>query len=132
MPDVNAGQSEARFELLYTIYARRLRAYIAARLGSRYELADDLSQDAWLEVWRSLHTMKAADDRAFGWLATIARRVICRHFRLARSTREEATDFGGPRSRLLPQAPAAEDVALVRETARMELAGSPTPVGVAA
>ena len=118
MPDVSAGQSpvggenEARFELLHTLYARRLRAYIAARLGACYDLTDDMSQDAWLEVWRSLHMLRADDDRAFGWLATIARRVICRHFRLARSTREEATDFGGPRARLLPKAPAAEDVAL--------------------
>jgi RNA polymerase sigma factor (sigma-70 family) len=124
MPDVSAGQSptgdeEARFELLYVVYGRRVRSYVAARLGRKdFHLAEDLAQETWLEVWRSLASLRAADDAAFGWLAVIARRVISRHFRRHRNVCETPTDYTGPAVRLLPTAPAAEDIAVARETAR--------------
>ncbi|WP_461014500.1 sigma factor, partial [Streptomyces daliensis] len=63
-PPGDQDENRARFELLYVIYFRRLHAYIAARLGRRFGLADDISQDTWLEVWRSLPTLRASDDRA--------------------------------------------------------------------
>jgi RNA polymerase sigma factor (sigma-70 family) len=132
MPDISAGQPE-RFELLYTIYGRRVRSYIAAYLGRPdYHLTEDLSQETWLEVWKSLAKLRAADDKAFGWLATIARRVVIHHFRLARN-REKPTDFhGGAGARWLLAAPAAEDQAVANLTAREMLADSPAPLGVAA
>ncbi|WP_461014520.1 RNA polymerase sigma factor, partial [Streptomyces daliensis] len=95
-------------------------------------LADDISQDTWLEVWRSLPTLRASDDRAFGWLAVIARRTICRHFRRASATRETPTPFEGVTARLLPSAPSAEEVAVERVTAAAMLRDPASPLGVAA
>ncbi|MET8680055.1 hypothetical protein ABZW18_21340 [Streptomyces sp. NPDC004647] len=72
-------------------------------------------------------------NRTSGLLRTIARRVIADHFRLARNTRENATDFGDWfEARRLPAAPAAEDHAVERITALAMLADSPAPLGVAA
>ncbi|MCH6162029.1 RNA polymerase sigma factor [Streptomyces marispadix] len=139
MPDASAGQplgggeNEARFESLHTLYARRLRAYIAARLGVRFHLTDDLAQDTWIEVWRSLHLLRADETETFGWLASVARRVITHHVRRERS-REVAVDFGGPHARLLAKAPAAEDVAMARATTRavVEVLVRTSALGVAA
>lgn len=121
-----------RLTLLFTIYNERLVRTLRARLGSNWHLADDLAQDTWLLVTRKLHTCRATDDRAFPWISTVARTATTAHFRRARNVREAATDFSGAASRMLPSAPAAEDVAVSRIIALMLAADSPAPLGVAA
>ncbi|MFB6955353.1 RNA polymerase sigma factor [Streptomyces niveus] len=99
-----------------------------ARLGSRWHLADDLAQDTWVQVAKSLPKFRGTDDRAFTWLCVIAQRVTADHFRLARHTREVATDFTGPAGSL-QLAPAAEDIAIERITALTDPAAAmPTDV----
>lgn len=122
---------EQRVARLYVLYGRRIRAYIAARLGADYRLAEDLSQDAWLMACKQIGQLRAEDERAFGWLACIARGAIAAHYRRARS-REVPADFGGPLGRLLPQAPAADDIALARMALRVLMTGPEARVGVAA
>lgn len=128
MTDVSAGQLtiEGRFETLYAMYERSVRRFISSRLDRAVQhLVDDFSQETWLEAWKSLESLKAADEAAFAWLATIARRVISHHFRRPRST-EIVTDFADSvQARRLPSSPAAGDVAVVRLEARELLAQTP-------
>lgn len=140
MNDAIAGHHGAvdRFVALHEMYGRRVSAYVAAILSrtyrrTDYHLVQDLTQDTWVAAWKGLHTLRASDDRAFGWLATIARREVGAYFRRARATREAATDFTGAGERRLPMSPAAEDEAVaVAVLTRMLLEPVGTPVGVAA
>ncbi|MEV6726869.1 sigma factor [Streptomyces xanthochromogenes] len=103
MLDVTAGQSapvggvvvdQERLTLLFVIYNERLVRTLRGRLGSRWELAEDIAQETWAKVVQKLDTCRASDDRAFPWIAVIARRAASDYFRLARNTRELPTDFG--------------------------------------
>lgn len=137
MSDAIAAQRTDRFELLYTLYAGRVRAYVAAYLGRTFwpadpSLVDDLTQDTWEQVWRSLPTLRASDDRAMGWLTTVARRAVIAHYRRARTRREAPADFDGPQGRLLPVAPSAEDQALADDIALAMLREPVPALGVAA
>jgi len=68
-----AGDASA-YRALYDAHARRIAAYFR-RSGFRQADADDLLQETFLRVCRSLHTFDAGRG-AFGvWLATIARNV---------------------------------------------------------
>jgi DNA-directed RNA polymerase specialized sigma24 family protein len=120
------AESVRRCTRLHALYGRRVRSYIAAYLGrTDYHLADDLAQDTWVRVMSSLHTLRAPDEAAFDWLAATARSAVIAH---RRARRETPVDFTGRSSRLLPVTAAAEDVALVRMTARMVAADSPLGV----
>lgn len=138
MTDVSAAQAplgQARVErvaALYGAYATRTLAYVRARLG-RYDwhLAEDLTSETFLRVTLKIHQLKATDDKAFPWIAAIARSVIANYFQLARNRRERPTDFEAGAYRL-PTAPAAEDVALANATIRAMLAEPAPRLGVAA
>ena len=141
MNDAIAGHEAVadRFVVLHEMYGRRVSAYVAAILSrtyrrTDYHLVQDLTQDTWVAAWKGLHTLRASDDRAFGWLATIARREVGAYFRRARVTREAAVNFStGAGERLLPMSPAAEDEAIaVMRLVRMLEEPSGTPLGVAA
>jgi RNA polymerase sigma-70 factor (ECF subfamily) len=74
---------ETAFEELLRMYSPRLRFYVAKMLGERHEKADDLLQEIWVGVFRSLP--KLHDAGAFrAWLFRIARDRVCREFRRAR------------------------------------------------
>ncbi len=89
------GEMAARFRLLYVIYGRRLRGYITAYLGRYdYHLAGDLAGETWHEVARSLPSLSMPDDRAFAWLAAVARRTVCRHY--IRTRTNSGTGYAGP------------------------------------
>lgn len=141
MNDAIAGHEAVadRFVVLHEMYDRRVSAYVAAILSrtyrrTDYHLVQDLTQDTWVAAWKGLHTLRASDDRAFGWLATIARREVGAYFRRARATREAAVDFSTEAGeRRLPMSPAAEDEAIaVMRLVRMLEEPSGTPLGVAA
>ncbi|MFE2045925.1 RNA polymerase sigma factor [Streptomyces sp. NPDC059477] len=122
MSDVTAGGSApagggrvvdaGRLETLYVIYNARLVRYLRARLGARWELADDLAQDAWVRVAQRLHTCRVSDAEAFGWLCTVARSVTADHLRRARH--EVPADFSGRGEGRLPWSESAEDVVVAR------------------
>lgn len=85
-----------RFTAVYSTYAPRIRTYILLRLRHLdHALADDLTQETFVRVLRDLHTVRAEDEHLFGWLATIARRVMCDHYRLHRNHRETVADTSG-------------------------------------
>jgi DNA-directed RNA polymerase specialized sigma24 family protein len=136
MSDAIAAQDQ--FELLYTHYHRRVRAYLVAYLSRTWrridqDLVDDLAQETWLSAWQYLPAYDAARP-AMPWLTSIARRRAVDHFRLARSTRETAADFGDTvTARRLPVSHSAEDEAVAVDTLiRMLMQPVGTPLGVAA
>ena len=69
---IQQGDTSA-FEKLHGRYDQRLRAYIATRCRRKSDV-NDVSQEAWLRVWRNVSKF---DGRQFsGWLHTIALRLI--------------------------------------------------------
>ena len=74
---------EAAFAELLRMYSPRLRFYVSKMLGEKHENADDVLQEIWLSVFRSLP--KLNDAAAFrAWLFRIARDRVCREFRRVR------------------------------------------------
>jgi DNA-directed RNA polymerase specialized sigma24 family protein len=129
-----SASSAVRLTTLFTLYHDRLVRALRARLG-RYDwhLAEDLAGETWVRAVASIELCRAADDRAFGWLMSLAQCAMADHYRLARNTRELATDFTGPRAYSLPKEWAAEDHALARLTVLIRLADEePAPAAVAA
>jgi len=63
----------------WTVYARQLRAFIAARVDDP-TLADDLLQEVWMRAHDGLPTLKD-DAKLLSWMFQITRNVLADHFR---------------------------------------------------
>lgn len=50
-----AAGDERAFEALYTRLAGGVRRFLAKRCGPRPELIEELTQRAWVELWRAMH-----------------------------------------------------------------------------
>jgi DNA-directed RNA polymerase specialized sigma24 family protein len=127
MTDVSAGEAadrsseQADLAMVFTTYARRVRAFILSRLPRPdFHLAEDLTSEVFLWLIRD-YTGRTIDGRVWGLLCTMARRALADHFRLARN-REVVTDFEGPSGRSLPVDATAEDQALANITVLAMLA----------
>jgi DNA-directed RNA polymerase specialized sigma24 family protein len=140
MTDVTAGQnpinsaSTEAFTNVFATYSDRITRYIASRLDARdWHLAEDLAQDTFLELFRS-YTLRdrELDERVWGLLALIARRVISHHFRRLSASEAPVDTTDWFEARRLPVDHSAEDYALADITARAMLADSAAPLGVAA
>jgi len=70
----------AAFGLLYAAHAGRVRAYLQ-RSGFAAADVDDLVQETFTRVLRSLHTFDPARGEFRPWLATVAHNVARRHWR---------------------------------------------------
>ncbi|MFH8530540.1 sigma factor [Streptomyces tendae] len=84
------------FTQLYATYRPRVEGYIAARLPRRdSQLAEDLAAEVFTSLWRTHFApgRTVTVDHPWGLLATIARRRMADHFRLARNTREMTSDM---------------------------------------
>lgn len=84
------------FTQLYAAYRLKVEGYIATRLPRRdTQLAEDLAAEVFTSLWRSHYAPGRDTDVRHPWgrLATIARRRIADHFRLARNHRETAADM---------------------------------------
>lgn len=68
---VAAGDRDA-FALIFQTYAPKVKAYLI-RLGARGALAEDLAQDAMLNVWRRAASYDASKAKASTWIFVIAR-----------------------------------------------------------
>lgn len=75
------GDSDA-FEALYAAYGRRVMAYLL-RSGFERHDAEDLCQDVFVRVFRSLGTFDASRGSLGGWISTIARNVVRKRWRRA-------------------------------------------------
>ncbi|MBI2380994.1 MAG: sigma-70 family RNA polymerase sigma factor [Gammaproteobacteria bacterium] len=86
-----AGDTKA-FEQLYRLHVGRVYA-LCLRMTARTELAEDLTQDAFVKAWQSLDSFRG--DSAFGtWLHRLAANVVIDHQRKQKSwfSRFSSTD----------------------------------------
>jgi RNA polymerase sigma-70 factor, ECF subfamily len=68
---IAAGDREA-FAAVFARYAPRVKSYLL-RLGAAGAIAEDLSQDAMLSVWRRAASYDPAKAKASTWIFVIAR-----------------------------------------------------------
>jgi RNA polymerase sigma-70 factor (ECF subfamily) len=71
-------QSKAHFLQIYDTYAADLYRFCAFKVSNR-ELAEDITQEAFMKYWQSLREQKIKNDRAF--LYTVARNLIIDWYR---------------------------------------------------
>lgn len=107
----------ARLDRLYRAYNGRMvrLAYFRTRDA---HTAQDVAQDAWVEVAQSIGSLRGEDSAAWPWLAVIVRRCIANHY-TKRSSSERPTDWAEGDARRLPTEPAAEQVALAEPETEM-------------
>lgn len=65
-------QDKSLYVLLYRHFAPKVKAYIT-RLGVSEATADELTQEAMLNMWRKAHLFDPAKSAASTWLFTLAR-----------------------------------------------------------
>jgi RNA polymerase sigma factor (sigma-70 family) len=85
------------FEQAYTKFFGPVRAYLAGQCGD-WHLAEDLTQDAFAELWRMLEDGKGIADvpNAYGLVKCIGKRMLGKHYGALRTQRELLSGaFGG-------------------------------------
>jgi RNA polymerase sigma-70 factor, ECF subfamily len=83
------GGEEAAWEDLVKIHTRRVYA-ICCRFTSSVQEAQDLTQEVFLRVFRSLKSFRAGEGSFMVWLARLTRNLLIDHYR--RSKLERVTD----------------------------------------
>ena len=83
------GGEEAAWEDLVKIHARRVYA-ICYRFTSSEQEAQDLTQEVFLRVFRSLKSFRAGEGSFVVWLGRLARNLLIDHYR--RSKLQRATE----------------------------------------
>src|SRR4051812_4176006 len=113
---VAATRDRAAFAALFAHFAPRVKAYLL-RLGAPSALAEDLAQEALLNLWRKAHLFDPAKASAATWLFTIARNLRIDAIRREKRPELDPEDF-------LPQPEAAADdgLALADEENRLRAA----------
>lgn len=119
-PELNAlllrvaeNRDRAAFALLFSHFAPRVKAYLL-RLGASSALAEDLAQEALLNLWRKAHLFDPAKASAATWLFTIARNLRIDAIRREKRPEWEPED-------LLPESPAAADTVLAMAAEELRL-----------
>jgi RNA polymerase sigma-70 factor (ECF subfamily) len=98
-PELNAlllrvagTRDRAAFAALFSHFAPRVKAYLQ-RLGTPPAQAEDLAQEALLNLWRKAHLFDPAKASAATWLFTIARNLRIDAIRRERRPELEPEDF---------------------------------------
>jgi RNA polymerase sigma-70 factor (ECF subfamily) len=119
-PELNAllhrvaeKRDRAAFALLFSHFAPRVKAYLL-RLGASSALAEDLAQEALLNLWRKAHLFDPAKASAATWLFTIARNLRIDAIRREKRPEWQPED-------LLPESPAAADTVLAMAAEELRL-----------
>jgi RNA polymerase sigma-70 factor (ECF subfamily) len=97
-------RDRAAFAALFVHFAPRIKAYLL-RLGAPSALAEDLAQEALLNLWRKAHLFDPAKASAATWLFTIARNLRIDAIRREKRPEPEAQD-------LMPEPQADSDAGL--------------------
>jgi RNA polymerase sigma factor (sigma-70 family) len=113
---VAVNRDRAAFALLFSHFAPRIKAYLL-RLGAPAAVAEDLAQEALLNLWRKAHLFDPAKASAATWLFTIARNLRIDAIRREKRPELDPEDF-------MPETgPAADEgLALADDEARLRLA----------
>lgn len=72
--------TEAQLQQICDETIRPLYAYVSRRCGGQRELAEDVTQEAWLRAVRDWRR-NGAPGNPIGWLTTVARNLILDHLR---------------------------------------------------
>jgi len=113
---VAVNRDRAAFALLFSHFAPRIKAYLL-RLGPPAAVAEDLAQEALLNLWRKAHLFDPAKASAATWLFTIARNLRIDAIRREKRPELDPEDF-------MPETgPAADEgLGLADDEARLRLA----------
>lgn len=101
-----AGRDRSAFAALFNFYAPRVKAYLL-RLNAPDSLAEELTQEIMLTVWRKAELFDRSQASASTWIFRIARN---RRIDAARRAAKPALDGEDPALQP-PQAAAPDDVA---------------------
>lgn len=74
MARVAAHEDRAAFEELFAYFAPRVKSYLM-RIGTPVDLAEDLSQEAMLKLWRKARLFDPGKASVSTWIFTIARNL---------------------------------------------------------
>jgi RNA polymerase sigma-70 factor, ECF subfamily len=72
--------TEAELERIYDDTIAELYAFASRRCGGKRELAEDVTQEAWVRALRHWRA-HGVPGNPIGWLTTVARNLIVSHFR---------------------------------------------------
>jgi RNA polymerase sigma factor (sigma-70 family) len=72
--------TDADLGRIYDETIAELYGYTSRRCGGQRELAEDITQEAWLRALRDWNR-NGVPERPIGWLMTVARNLILNHFR---------------------------------------------------
>jgi RNA polymerase sigma-70 factor (ECF subfamily) len=86
------GGEQAAWEDLVKVHTRRVYAICYRFTGSDHE-AQDLTQEVFLRVFRSLKSFRAGEGSFTVWLGRLSRNLLIDHYR--RTKRDRATDSIG-------------------------------------
>jgi RNA polymerase sigma factor (sigma-70 family) len=89
---VAATRDRAAFAALFAHFAPRIKSYLM-RQGAAPALAEDLAQEAMLNLWRKAHLFDASKASAGTWLFTIARNLRIDVLRKEKRPELDAADF---------------------------------------
>ncbi len=116
-------RDQSSFMTLFDYYAPRVKAYLR-RLGTSDSLAEDLSQEVMLAVWRKAATYDPAKAGVGTWIFTIARNL---RIDVLRRERRPALDPDDPCLIPDPAPPADQLIAVQREQEQVRSALSHLP-----
>jgi len=88
---VAQDRDRAAFAALFDHFAPRIKAYLI-RLGATPGLAEDVTQEALLSLWRKAHLFDPAKAAAATWVFTIARNLRIDQIRKERRPQMDADD----------------------------------------
>jgi RNA polymerase sigma-70 factor (ECF subfamily) len=109
VPSVLTSENSDRLDRLFRLYSKRVLAYAVTR-AKRSEDAHDIAGDAWVLACRYIHGLRADDDHAMPWLASVVRTAARNHYRPRRASEQPRDWTDAVASRRLPASPAAESV----------------------
>ncbi len=80
-----AARAPGAFEELHALYGPRLRSLFARRAGGRTDLVEDLVQQTWAAVWRSVSADRYQPERAAisTFVYAVANKIWLQHCRQA-------------------------------------------------
>jgi RNA polymerase sigma-70 factor (ECF subfamily) len=85
---ISGGADRAAFARLFRLYAPKVKGYLVAR-GAASTVADELTQEVMLTVWRKAAQFDARKGTPAAWLFTIARNRFLNHVRDTRYPQPE-------------------------------------------
>ena len=88
---VAQSRDRVAFAALFDHFAPRIKAYLI-RLGAAPNMAEDVTQEAMLSLWRKAHLFDPAKASAGTWVFTIARNLRIDQIRRERRPQIEADD----------------------------------------